>query len=418
MVKSEQGAMDSQLPISLSSLDLLLHSDEEKLPGIASVSSSGASTSALSTNTSETTTNEPELVALPVIGLYQRKELPKEVFELSVSKLSRDQVMARTRVETGEGLTFQQKHGHIGSQYYHTYHEGENGIKVLGERAVLLQSIHHYDMLRRHPDLAKYFANDENDSDTEIDHANILDHPSFGEQIIIGEGTAKDFCIGDILEVENGESTLKLEISSPRKCCVRVNKKNNSSYGLNGVRRHCNETGLGGIFARVLEEGELKEGMQFVRTANPHPKWTLANVCKSLYGEAPRAFALKNWAFWSRSKEELEELYSIEQLGCYEWKDEVQYILQHWSWYQKYKKTGGKGMKLLEDDVEGGAGNGMEESVHGSDDWGLSGTVDLQFLKPLFNKTMPPIYRLLDLAFACSDGCCAPIDDEGHAWWG
>ena len=214
MVKAEQGAMNSQLPISLSSLDLLLHSNDEEIPGIASVSSSGASTSALSTTTSET--NPSDFLALSVIGLYQRKKLPKEVLELSVSKLSRDQVMARTRVETGEGITFQQKHGHVDSQYYHTYHEGENGIKVLGERAVLLQSIDHYDMLRRHPNLAKYFANDVNDSDTEIDHASILDHPSFGEQIILGEGTAKDLCIGDILEVENGESALKLEISSPR----------------------------------------------------------------------------------------------------------------------------------------------------------------------------------------------------------
>ena len=389
--------MASQLPISLSSLDLLLHSDDEKLPGIASASSLGESTSALSTTTSETS-NESELLTLPVVGLYQRKELPKEVFELSVSKQSRDQVMARTRVESGQGITFQQQHGHIDSKYYHTYHEGENGVNLLGERAVLLQSIHHYDMLRRQPDLAKYFSND--DSDITTNHASILDHPSFGEQIIIGKGTANDLCVGDILEIENGESTLKLEISSPRKCCIRVNKKNNSSYGLNGVRRYCNKTGLGGIFARVLEEGELKEGMKFVRTANPHPKWTLANVCKSLYGDVPRAFAIKNWPFWSRSKEELEELDSIEQLGGYEWKDEVQYILENWSWYQKYKKTGGKGMKLLEDDVE--AEGQMDKSMQESDNWGLSGIVDLRrFLKPLLSRTMPPIYRLLDLLGFC-----------------
>lgn len=417
MKESEQGAMDSELPISLSSLDLLLHSDDERLPGIASISSSGASTSALSTNTSETTTNEPELFSLPVVGLYQRKKLPKQVYDLSVSKLSRDQVMARTRVESGQRITFQPQHGHIDSKYYHTIHEGENGIELLEDRAILLQSIHHYDMLRQHPDLSKYFSNGDNASDIEIDHSSILDHPSFGEQIILGEGTANDLCVGDVLEIENGESTLKLEISTPRKCCVRVNKKNNSSYGLKGVRRYCNETGLGGMFARVLEEGELKEGMRFVRTANPHPKWTLANVCKSLYGEVPRDFAVKNWAYWSRSKEELEELYNIEQLGDFEWKDEVEYILEHWSWYQQHKETGGKGMALLEDNM-GAARNEMEKTVHDSHDWGLSGIVDLQFLKPLLNKTMPPIYRLLDLAFACSDGCCAPIDDEGHAWWG
>ena len=413
MIKTEQGAMDSQLPISLSSLDLLLHSNDEKLPGIASVSSSGASTSASSTTVSET--NASDSLVLPVIGLYQRKELPKEVYELSLPKRSKDQVMARTRVESGEGITFQHQHGDIDSEYWHTMYEEENGMKkLLGDRAVLLQSIHHYDMLRRHPDLAKYFSNDE-DGDIEIDHASILDHPSFGEQIILGAGTASNLCIGDILEVRNGESTLKLEISSPRKCCANVNKKNNSSFGMKGVQRHCNETGLGGIFASVLEEGELKEGMQFVRTANPHPKWTLATLCKSLYGEAPGTFALNNWAYWSRSKEELEELYRIEALGCYEWKDEVQYILKHWSWYQEHKKTGGKGMKRPKDDVEG-AGNGTEESSN--DDEGLSGIVDLQFLKPLLNSTMPPVYRLLDLAFACSDGCCGPIDDEGHAWWG
>ena len=402
MNETEKDALSSDVPVSLSSLNLLgVHLDDTELPDAASVSSSGASTSASSTIAPGATTNESELLTLPVLGLYQKKTLPKFVKDLSISKKSRDQVMARTRVESGKGITFQPDYGPIGSEYFHIYNKDELLMK---ERAVLMQSIDHYNTIRRHPDLDKYFAND--DSGIETNRISIIDHPSFGEQIIIGAGTANNLCVGDILEVENGESSLKLEISSPRKCCLHVDKKNNSAYGLKGVRRHCNDTGLGGIFARVLEQGELKEGMRFVRTANPHPKWNLAEVCKSLYGEAPRDFSVKNWAYWSRSKEELEELCNLKQLGEYEWKQEAEYILKHWDWYQKHR-MGGRGGE-----------EEQKKSTNDSDEWGLSSIANLNFMKPLLSPVAPPIYRLLDFALSCNDGCCVPLDDEGHAWWG
>jgi MOSC domain-containing protein YiiM len=409
MGETEKEALSSDV------LDLLdIHLDDEELPDTASVSSSGASTSASSTIKPKTT-NESELLILPVVGLYQRKalDLPKGVKELSISKMSRDQVMARKRVESGKGITFQPGYGHIESKYFNISSKElikEGYEELLGERAVLMQSIDHYDTIRRHPDMAKYFAN--HDGDIETNHTSILDSPSFGEQIIIGTGTANDLCVGDILEIENGESSLKLEISSPRLCCMHVDKKNNSAYGLKGVRRHCNDTGLGGIFTRVLEQGELKEGMRFVRTANPHPKWTLANVCKSLYGEAPRDYSVKNWPYWSRSKEELEELNGLKQLGDYEWKYEVEYILEHWGWYQEHRMGGGGG--------GGGKAGGekQEKSTNDSDDWGLSGIANIGFMKPLLSQAAPPIYRLLDFALSCNDGCCVPLDDDGHAWWG
>mmetsp|Transcript_20450 Transcript_20450/g.58704 ORF Transcript_20450/g.58704 Transcript_20450/m.58704 type:complete len:401 (+) Transcript_20450:91-1293(+) len=389
----------SLLPFSFS-LDLLgLELDDGELPDTASVSSSGQSTSASSIITSNSTNDLEAMLVLPVVGLYERKKLPKEINVLGISKLQSDQVMARRRVESDKGITFHPEYGHRESNYYNAdykSHQYQDERKVLEERAVLIQSMDHYDALRRHPDLAKYFANDEGSSKS--NRASILDHPSFGEQIIVGAGAAKDLCIGDVLEVQNGESTLKLEISSPRRCCVRVNKKHNSSYGMDGVRRYCNITGLGGIFARVLEEGELKEGMSFVRTANPLPKWTLEELSKSLYGEAPRDFAMKNWAYWSRSEEELEEVYSLEQLGYLEWKDEVEYILEHWSWYEQHRKTGG--------------GKEPERSTDDGGDFGLEGITNIEFLKPLLYKVAPPMYRLLDLAFACSVGCCAPMHTD------
>lgn len=395
----EKDILSSDVPVSLSSLNLLdIQLDDTELPDTASVSSSsGTSTSASSTIAPETTTNESELLTLPVLGIYQRKTLPKIVKDLSISKKSRDQVMARTRVESGKGITFQPDYGHIDSEYFNVYNE----TKLLKERAVLMQSIDHYNTIRRHPDMAKYFANEDNGIET--NHTSILDYPSFGEQIIIGAGTANDLCVGDILEVENEESSLKLEISSPRLCCLRVDKKNNSTYGLKGVRRHCNDTGLGGIFALVLEQGELKEGMRFVRTANPHPKWTLAEVCKSLYGEAPRDFSVRGWAYWSRSKDELEELYNLKQLGEYEWKQEVKYILEHWGWYEEHRMGGGEK---------------QEKSTNDSDEWGLSGIANINFMKPLLSQVAPPVYRLFNFVLSCNDGCCVPLDDEGHAWWG
>lgn len=56
-------------------------------------------------------------------------------------------------------------------------------------------------------------------------------------------------------------------------------------------------------------------------------------VSKTLYGEGPKRFLMKNEAHWSRSKEELQELCQLQAIGRYEWRDEAKYILRKWKKY-------------------------------------------------------------------------------------
>jgi hypothetical protein len=97
---------------------------------------------------------------------------------------------------------------------------------------------------------------------------------------------------------------------------------------------------LGGWFARVLVPGELRDGMKLIRTAHPHPKWTLTYISHALYGEGPKRHLLMGRAYWNRGINELKELCGIEQLGRYEWKDEAEYILEHWKDYPPVDKDG------------------------------------------------------------------------------
>lgn len=137
-------------------------------------------------------------------------------------------------------------------------------------------------------------------------------------------------CVGDIFHVASGESTLILQVTSPRKPCSYVDRKNGSPYGMKGLRRYALSHGLAGWFVRVLHGGEISDGMKLVRVENPHPKWTLEYVSRTLYGEGDRQHFLVCWAQWTRSKQELAELCALPAFGWYEWKAEAQRLLDRW----------------------------------------------------------------------------------------
>lgn len=211
--------------------------------------------------------------------------------------------------------------------------------QVFEERAVLWQSAENYESLMGSPKMSKYFlppriGEAEDDDTVEVDDATradaierILDSPRFGEQILVRGLAASDIAIGDVFEVDGGHSPLKVEVTSPRLPCSYVDKRNGSPFGLRGLKRHTMTEGLAGWFTRVLVAGELREGMRCVRTAHPHPKWTLSELSRALYGEGPRKKMMKGYPHWIRSQEELEELRDLAALGRKEWRDEVQWIL-------------------------------------------------------------------------------------------
>jgi MOSC domain-containing protein YiiM len=88
--------------------------------------------------------------------------------------------------------------------------------------------------------------------------------------------------------------------------------------------------GLAGWFVRVIKPGTIWEGMELVRVANPHPKWTLEYISLTLYGEGDSKHMMCGEAQWARGKEELIELCGLEQLARYEWKAKAQGLLDRW----------------------------------------------------------------------------------------
>lgn len=324
-------------------------------------------------------------------------QLPEDY---GLSHVSKDQIVCRRRLNTPsvqaytnneqvddsgipyETANFVPEHGLVGPLFFHNdLEEHDSGSeseeeehssnpspspeqRIYEERAILFQAIEHYEELLDNPIMNRYFQEDdfevfdchplpglEKEDELRIDgkhphHSQILDilkNPRFGEQLIVRGVDASQVCIGDIFEVEGGISTLKVEITSPRTVCAWIDKRLSSPFGLKGVKRYCNKTGLGGWFARVLVPGELRHGMKMIRTSCPHPKWTLAYISQALYGEGPPSYMASSWAYWVKDKKELEELCNLKQLGRYEWKDEAEWILNHFEEYQRKRSNDKEG---------------------------------------------------------------------------
>lgn len=330
-----------------------------------------------------------------VVGVFARRPLadnPKDNLE------KKNQVMARRRlklrsvaadatnqcsglVEEGEGKRQNEengskayetamvvpKHGLVGSIFYHNNldehsdsedeDEGEGEVypkyeineedRIFEERTLLFQSLDHYQHLATNTHTASYFAPSLKDTmeDRDAEAVDFVPDAKFGEQIVVKGCTALQICIGDVFAFvssanKSDENGLLVEITSPRLACAEVDKKNGSPFGKRGLRRYANTRGLAGWFARVLRPGEVCDGMILKRKAHPYPKWNLAEVSMALYGECydPKYTNLC-WPQWNRSKEELEELCSLEQFGWYEWKEEAQWLLDRWDKIQNEKKA-------------------------------------------------------------------------------
>lgn len=199
--------------------------------------------------------------------------------------------------------------GLVGGNFWHEY-DGEATV-VREDRAVLFQSQENYERLCSHKRYKTCFED-----------INYMEHPTFGEQVIVNGIDVSDLAIGDVFEIKGGLSPLVVEITAPRKPCNYMNQKHGTSFGGKGIRHYTHKRILAGWFARVLIAGELREGMEFIRKAHPNPKWTLTYIHKALYGEGNDLESKKNVSSWNRDREELEELIALPQLGECEWKVE------------------------------------------------------------------------------------------------
>lgn len=169
---------------------------------------------------------------------------------------------------------------------------------------------------------------------------------AFGENIFVDSSDfhSGTLCIGDVLGCRRGaeELQLRLQVSSPRCPCCKVDQKFGKKYTIDGVRCHCASTGCAGIFLRVLVPGDLMEADVLRLVARPNPSWSLERVSGLLYAHpttlmhyAQRANKASHDKLtdvvlrseWMGSKEELQELADLPELGVCEYKEHLWKLL-------------------------------------------------------------------------------------------
>jgi len=176
------------------------------------------------------------------------------------------------------------------------------------ERAVLFQTVQHYEQLR-----AQFPAGTKFQGDV----------ATFGENIILDGLDAESLCVGDVFYSD--KSPLMLKLTFPRLACMRPDKKHpveGLRTGQVGTVRHwVSATGRGGFFCRVLQGGDIGAGDRLKLMERPCPKWTNARLSALCYPDTPLQIT------WKGTREELIELCDLDELGHYEWKERLRVIL-------------------------------------------------------------------------------------------
>mmetsp|Transcript_33838 Transcript_33838/g.108005 ORF Transcript_33838/g.108005 Transcript_33838/m.108005 type:complete len:304 (+) Transcript_33838:62-973(+) len=177
---------------------------------------------------------------------------------------------------------------------------------------------------------------------------------NFAENIFVSAAAGADspcpdsLCVGDVLAVvaprgskrrcassAAAESpTLRLQVSSPRRPCSKIDARFGRTWNGGGVRALCARTGLSGWFVRVLAPGELRDGDELRVVERPHPQWSLGRVSRLLYGmegacDPPGGYALPTTreqvlSRWQGTLGELRELAGMPELARYEYRRELE----------------------------------------------------------------------------------------------
>jgi hypothetical protein len=179
-------------------------------------------------------------------------------------------VFARRRIDTanGEKAIFTSGRGLVGTKHFFNskqwYGKDEEYNTTIDGRDVLFQSQENYELLIQDRNVGAFFEGyykEQKENGFESGKPSIelvLSDPTFGEQAIVNGCESSRISIGDIFEVEDGSSDIKLEVASPRFPCAYVDRKHNAPFGMKGMKMHCATLGLAGWFCRVLVKGEVR----------------------------------------------------------------------------------------------------------------------------------------------------------------
>lgn len=199
------------------------------------------------------------------------------------------------------------KNGFLNSNEWHKSAEAVDEYEtIVEERAILLQSLENYEKLHK-----------------EMQNNTIKDIPSFGENIVVSGLDSNNICIGDTFKIKGGNSNLKIQVSSPRKPCYKIDKKHKSVYGLKGLKRYSLTNGLAGWFCSVISEGTISKNDTFELIDRAYPDWSLTKISKMIYGNGNYKIQSACKAEWVDTTEELDKLINSDELAYCEWKEEL-----------------------------------------------------------------------------------------------
>jgi MOSC domain-containing protein YiiM len=98
---------------------------------------------------------------------------------------------------------------------------------------------------------------------------------AFGENLTIDGLDETSVCIGDVYAVGGA----KVQVSQPRKPCWKLARR----WKLKDLPVRVQQTGRGGWYLRVLDEGFIEPGQAFALRERPCPRWTVSLANDLLY---------------------------------------------------------------------------------------------------------------------------------------
>ena len=90
----------------------------------------------------------------------------------------------------------------------------------------------------------------------------------FGENLTVAELTEADVCIGDIWTI----GTATVQVSQPRQPCWKLARR----WGIRNLAKRVQQTGRTGWYFRVLEEGQIQQGMPMTLSDRTWPQWSIS----------------------------------------------------------------------------------------------------------------------------------------------
>lgn len=103
-----------------------------------------------------------------------------------------------------------------------------------------------------------------------------LDYGAFGENMTVDDVGEADVCIGDVYELGD----VVVQISQPRQPCWKLARR----FGVPDLAAQVQRSGRTGWYLRVLREGLVAEGLEFLLVDRPHPEWAVTAANRVMHG--------------------------------------------------------------------------------------------------------------------------------------